>query len=125
MPPALMGFRYWYRSGTLSRGVGSVAGMGNAPPFSWPGTFVTWSPLLLDLNSTNGVFVNGRAVKDANLGPRDVVRLGDWVGIVVSLADSGAEPWSFRELTAGYWAGPILQAALAPARMVAASDLPM
>jgi len=83
------------------------------------------TPLLLDLNSTNGVFVNGRAVKDASLGARDVVRLGDWVGIVVSVADSGFEPWSFRELTAGYWAGPILQAALAPAKLVAASDLPM
>ena len=82
-------------------------------------------PLLLDLNSTNGVFVNGRAVKHANLSSRDVLRLGDWVGIVVSLTDSGSEPWSFRELTPGYWAGPVLQAALAPARLVAASDLPM
>ena len=83
------------------------------------------TPLLLDLNSTNGVFVNGETVKNANLRPRDVIRLGEWVGILVSLADSGSEPWSFRELTAGYWAGPSLQAALAPARLVAASDLPM
>ena len=29
------------------------------------------------------------------------------------------EPWSFRELTAGYWGGPALQAALAPARVEA------
>jgi len=83
------------------------------------------TPLLLDLNSTNGVFVNGQAIKNANLNARDVVRLGDWVGIVVSLAGGSAQPWSFRELTAGYWAGPILQAVLAPAKLVAASDLPM
>ena len=83
------------------------------------------TPLLLDLNSTNGVFVNGQATKNANLGARDVVRLGDWVGVVVALAGNGSEPWSFRELTPGYWAGPILQAVLAPAKMVAASDLPM
>jgi transcriptional regulator of acetoin/glycerol metabolism len=83
------------------------------------------TPLLLDLNSTNGVFVNGRATKNANLSPRDVVRLGDWVGIVVSLADSDCQAWSFRELTPGYWGGPILQSALAAARLVASSDLPM
>src|SRR3954471_2595847 len=83
------------------------------------------TPLLLDLNSTNGVFVNGQAVKNANLRPRDVVRLGEWVGILVSLSDSGLASWSFRELTPGYWAGPSLQAALAPARLVAATDLPM
>jgi Sigma-54 interaction domain/FHA domain len=83
------------------------------------------TPLLLDLNSTNGVFVNGHAVKHANLDPHDVVRLGDWVGIVVSLAGPASEPWSFCQLTAGYWGGPLLQAALAPAKLVAASDLPM
>src|SRR5450432_950969 len=83
------------------------------------------TPLLLDLNSTNGVFVNGRAIKHANLNPRDVVRLGDWVGIVISIVGRASEPWSFRELTPGYWGGPLLQATLAPAKLVAASDLPM
>jgi DNA-binding NtrC family response regulator len=79
---------------------------------------------LLDLNSTNGVFVNGTAVKHAHLQLHDVVRLGDWVGIVVAVADPDA-PWSFRELTARHWGGPVLQAALAPARLVAPSDLPI
>jgi transcriptional regulator with PAS, ATPase and Fis domain len=84
------------------------------------------TPLLLDLNSTNGVFVNGQAVKHANLKPGDVLRLGDWIGILVFLAGStGQPPWSFRELTAGYWGGPTLQAALGPAKLIAASDLPM
>ena len=31
--------------------------------------------------------------------------------------------WTFQELTKGYWAGPALLAALAPARLVAATDL--
>ncbi|HEY6478109.1 MAG TPA: FHA domain-containing protein, partial [Polyangia bacterium] len=83
------------------------------------------TPLLLDLNSTNHVFVNGQEVKHSNLEPGDVIRLGDRVGIVVTLAGEGAEPWSFRELTAGYWGGPVLQAALAPARLVATTDLPI
>ena len=83
------------------------------------------TPLLLDLNSTNHVFVNGQEVKHANLKPGDVLRLGDRVGIVVALTGEGAEPWSFRELTAGYWGGPALQAALAPAKLVAGTDLPI
>ncbi len=113
---------------TLGRDPGCVATLPSAS-VSRRHAEIRWAPggtaLLLDLNSTNGVFVNGQAVKDANLSPRDVVRLGDWVGIVVSLADRGVEPWSFRELTSGYWAGPGLQAALAPAKLVAVSDLPM
>jgi len=83
------------------------------------------TPLLLDLNSTNHVFVNGREVKQADLQAGDTLRLGDRIGILVSLRGEGREPWSFRELTAGYWGGPVLQAALAPARLVATTDLPI
>jgi transcriptional regulator with AAA-type ATPase domain len=113
---------------TLGRDPGCTAALPGAS-VSRRHAEIRWSvggtPLLLDLNSTNGVFVNGQAIKNANLGARDVVRLGDWVGIVVSLAENGVEPWSFRELTPGYWAGPLLQSVLAPAKLVAASDLPM
>jgi transcriptional regulator with AAA-type ATPase domain len=83
------------------------------------------TPLLLDLNSTNHVFVNGQEVKHANLKLGDVLRLGDRVGIVVAPTGEGSEPWSFRELTPGYWGGPGLQAALGPARLVATTDLPI
>jgi transcriptional regulator with AAA-type ATPase domain len=82
------------------------------------------APLLVDLDSTNGVYVNGQPVKHASIAAGDVVRLGDWVGIVVAVVGP-PEPWSFRELTAGYWGGPTLQAALGPAKLVARSDLPM
>jgi transcriptional regulator of acetoin/glycerol metabolism len=83
------------------------------------------TPLLLDLNSTNHVYVNGQEVKHANLKAGDVIRLGDRVGIVESLGAESAEPWSFRELTAGYWGGPTLQAALGPAKLVATTNVPI
>jgi transcriptional regulator of acetoin/glycerol metabolism len=83
------------------------------------------TPLLLDLNSTNHVYVNGQEVKHANLKPGDVVRFGDRVGILESLGPEAPDPWSFRELTAGYWGGPALQAALAPAKLVAPTTVPI
>jgi DNA-binding NtrC family response regulator len=90
---------------------------------------IRWTPggtaLLLDLNSTNHVYVNAEEVKHANLKPGDVLRLGDRVGILVSLGAQDPEPWTFRELTAGYWGGPALQAALTPARVVATTVVPI
>jgi len=83
------------------------------------------TPLLVDLDSTNHVFVNAQEVKQANLKPGDVLRLGDRIGILVSPRGEGPDPWSFRELTPGYWGGPTLQAALAPAKLVATTDLPI
>jgi transcriptional regulator with PAS, ATPase and Fis domain len=83
------------------------------------------APTLFDSNSTNGLFLNGRSVKRAELEPRDVLRLGDWIGILTSLPPNAPEQWTFQEITKGYWGGPVLQASLAPARLVAASDLPI
>jgi two-component system, NtrC family, response regulator AtoC len=83
------------------------------------------SPMLFDLESTNGLHVNGRPVKQAHLNPRDVIRLGDWIGILTSFSRDASEQWSFQELTKGYWGGPVLQASLGPAKLVAASDLPI
>jgi DNA-binding NtrC family response regulator len=82
--------------------------------------------MLRDLDSTNGIFLNGRPVKQAPLKLRDVLRIGDWIGVLVPLPPGGAggsTAWTFQELTKGYWAGPALLAALAPARMVAATNL--
>jgi transcriptional regulator with AAA-type ATPase domain len=90
---------------------------------------IRWSvgavPMIHDLASTNGTFLNGRAVAKAPLKQRDVLRLGDWIGILNPLPSDARESWSFQELTKGFWAGPTLSAALAPARLVAASDLPI
>jgi transcriptional regulator with AAA-type ATPase domain len=82
-------------------------------------------PMFRDLGSTNGSFLNGRPVTQAPLKPRDVLRLGDWIGIVSPLPCGARDGWSFQELIKGFWAGPVLSAALAPARLVAASDLPI
>ena len=82
-------------------------------------------PMLRDLDSTNGVFVNGLRVRQAPLKPRDVLRIGDFVGVLVFLPAEGATAWTFQEIIPGYWAGPALLAALAPARLVAATDLPI
>lgn len=82
-------------------------------------------PMLRDLNSTNGVFVNAHRVKQAPLRQRDVLRIGDYIGVLVALPAGDSAAWSFRELIDGYWAGPALLAALAPAQQVATTDLPM
>jgi len=39
--------------------------------------------MVRDAGSTNGVFLNGRKTAQAPLRPRDVLRLGDWVGVLV------------------------------------------
>ncbi len=87
-------------------------------------------PMLRDLDSRNGVFLNGRRVGQAPLRLCDVVRFGDWVGVVTSVAESGASAdtgaatsFSLEELTPGYWAGPTLRARLAAARLIAGTEL--
>ena len=77
-------------------------------------------PLLVvrDLGSSNGVFVNGVRTADAPLGPGDVVRCGEWLGVAV--ADVEAE--GVQEIAPGWWGGPALRAAIAPAR-AAGTDL--
>jgi transcriptional regulator of acetoin/glycerol metabolism len=82
-------------------------------------------PMLHDLDSTNGVFLNGRLVKQAPMRTRDVLRIGDWIGVLVSLPTDAATAWTFQEVSRHYWAGPTLLAALAPARLVATTDLPV
>lgn len=82
-------------------------------------------PMICDLASTNGLFLNGRATKFAPLNVHDVLRVGDWIGVLTSLSKDAPAKWTFQELAKGYWAGPVLQASLAPARLVAPSDLPI
>jgi DNA-binding NtrC family response regulator len=74
---------------------------------------------ITDLGSRNGVRVNGRAVSTAPLAAQSVVRLGGWVGVVT------AAPGEVVEIAPGLWGGGVMQAALAPLRALAASDLPI
>jgi len=83
------------------------------------------APMLRDLDSTNGVFLNARRIRQAPLKTRDVIKIGDFIGVLVSLPADGSTGWTFEEVTDGYWAGPALLAALAPARLVATTDLPV
>ncbi|HEX5102142.1 MAG TPA: sigma 54-interacting transcriptional regulator [Polyangiaceae bacterium] len=75
--------------------------------------------VITDLESRNGVRVNGRAVTSARLGAGDVVRLGGWVGVVTSA------PGVFAELAPGLFGGKVLADALASLEKAAASDLPV
>jgi transcriptional regulator with AAA-type ATPase domain len=82
-------------------------------------------PLLIlrDLGSRNGSFVNGRPVTEAPLALRDVVRLGEWVGVVVEIAGDGAADVSFGTIAPGLYGGPKLRAAVEPALRAAKSEL--
>src|SRR6185369_14727849 len=74
-----------------------------------------------DLASRNGVFVNGTRREDALLVLGDVVRCGEWIGVIVAHA-SDAD--GFREIAPGWFGGATLQAAVQPASRVA-TDLPI
>jgi transcriptional regulator with AAA-type ATPase domain len=75
--------------------------------------------VLSDAGSSNGTFVNGERIKDRRLRARDVVRLGEWIGVVIDDAGEAAAG-GFEALAPGLFAGPDLAAALAPLRTAAA-----
>jgi transcriptional regulator of acetoin/glycerol metabolism len=75
------------------------------------------APLLVDLGSHNGIRVNGLPVASAELDLGDVVRIGGWIGVVASA------PSEFAEIAPGLFGGAVMQAAVAPLRQAAASNL--
>ncbi len=79
---------------------------------------------LRDLGSTNGTFHNGeRAGEQAvALADQDVVRLGEWLGVVCTGA---SEQTATLEESGELIAGPRMQALIAQATTVAQSDLPV
>lgn len=83
-------------------------------------------PLLVvrDLGSRNGTFVNGERVTEAPLKRGDVLRLGEWIGIVVALPDPRTT-FSYQRLAPGLLGGPALVTAIEPARKAVGSDLPI
>ncbi len=74
-----------------------------------------------DLDSRNGVRLNGAAVKRAPLVAGSVLRLGSWLGVVRPFASSGAP--HFGELGHGLFGGPELSSALRWVEVAAAADL--
>jgi len=81
--------------------------------------------LVRDLGSMNGLFVNGRRVKEAPLEPGDVVRLGEWVGVAVELEPGDTAPATYGTIAPGLIGGNVLRAAVEPALRAARSDLPI
>ena len=77
--------------------------------------------ILRDRGSRNGSFVNGIAVRETPLGAGDVVRLGEWVGVVVDF--SRATRLTFGSIAPGLFGGPKLRAVLEPVLRAAKSDL--
>jgi transcriptional regulator with PAS, ATPase and Fis domain len=76
-----------------------------------------------DLDSRNGVFVNGARVGEAALQHGDVVRCGEWIGVLwsVGLEDGhGFSQTAFGEQAPGLWGSGTLARALAPARRLIA-----
>jgi transcriptional regulator of acetoin/glycerol metabolism len=81
--------------------------------------------ILRDMGSRNGSFVNGQRVREAPLGLRDVVRLGEWIGVVMEISSSDPAMLGFGTIAPGLYGGPKLRAAVSPALRVAKSDLPI
>jgi transcriptional regulator of acetoin/glycerol metabolism len=75
-----------------------------------------------DLESRNGVSVNGQRVAATALVNGDVVRLGEWVGVVVPGISDSAE---FGEIAPGLLGGPRLAAELMTARKLAEKGIPL
>jgi transcriptional regulator of acetoin/glycerol metabolism len=82
-------------------------------------------PMLRDLGSRNGVFVNGRRVQEQLLGPGVVVRIGEWVGITRELVGPTADVAPLLEIAPGWYGGPLLAARMDALRRVATSGLPV
>jgi transcriptional regulator with AAA-type ATPase domain len=80
--------------------------------------------ILRDLQSRNGVFVRGVRLNEAPLEAGDVLRLGEWVGVVVPAGSVGPGR-AFRRIAGRLLGGPVLADALELGLRAAKSDLPI
>jgi transcriptional regulator with PAS, ATPase and Fis domain len=81
--------------------------------------------ILKDLDSRNGVFLNGAQIREAPISAGQVLRLGEWIGIVVSASPDVPEPEPvFDLLVTNLAGGPVLRPVLEQARLAAPSSLP-
>jgi DNA-binding NtrC family response regulator len=77
-----------------------------------------------DLGTRNGTYVNGKAIDATLLSAGDVVRLGDWLGIVRPV-DHRTREAAFTELADGVWGSDKLARVVSSLREVATSPLPV
>lgn len=81
-------------------------------------------PTLRDLGSRNGTWVNGARITERAIGPGDVLRIGEWVGFVLELPETGAVA-DFKALSPGWYGSGTLARIVDPVQRVAATDLPV
>jgi transcriptional regulator with PAS, ATPase and Fis domain len=76
--------------------------------------------VVVDLDSRNGLYINGKRCPKAPLHVGDVLRCGEWLGVVTADTDA----IGFREIAPGWHGGATLFAAAEPALRMAV-DLPV
>jgi transcriptional regulator with GAF, ATPase, and Fis domain len=81
-------------------------------------------PVIRDLESMNGIYLNAVQERECPLRQADLLRIGDWLALVVAerLDAPPDEPW-FREIVPGAFGGPELCEALDSARRAADGEL--
>jgi transcriptional regulator with AAA-type ATPase domain len=84
-------------------------------------------PLLIvrNLASRNGVFVRGQRIEEGPLTPGDVLRFGDWIGLILAEPPEPGDTSDFDLVAPGLYGGRTLRAALATLQRAATSDLPI
>jgi transcriptional regulator with GAF, ATPase, and Fis domain len=74
-----------------------------------------------DLDSKNGLFHNGKQVSSAAFSPGDVLRVGEWIGVVIEAVPD--EVTTVGEIASGLFGGVALRRLAAHARAAAKSPL--
>ena len=67
-------------------------------------------PSITDLQSRNGLYVNGVRETHLPIGPRDVIRIGGWLGVVVESRLAEHDAFRLVELFPGWFGGRELNA---------------
>ncbi|MDF3066670.1 MAG: Sigma-54 dependent DNA-binding response regulator [Polyangiaceae bacterium] len=80
--------------------------------------------VIRDLGSTNGTWVAGRRIEHAPVHPGSVIRIGEWVAVVVSRME-GPPAVEFSELAPGLFGGAAIAELLSPLKRAATSALPV
>jgi len=82
--------------------------------------------LIRDLDSRNGLFVDGARVAETELDLGSLIRIGEWLGHVAEIdSDKAGVREDFHEVVPGHWAGPILWPALLSIRQAAPTKVPI
>jgi len=82
--------------------------------------------IVRDLNSRNGTYVNGVRAREAPLDRGDVLRLGEWIGVVAEVdPDLPGSAARSSTIAPGVYGGRALRALLEPVLRAAPSDLPV